>query len=117
MNLSRQQMIYVVGFIASVLLTLTAFWLVGSDKVNGNTAIAVILSLGITQLAVQLIFFLHLAHEDKPNWNAIAFQFAAMVVVIIVLGSMWIMQNLNYHHGHRTIQSDSYIIKDEGFSQ
>ncbi len=115
--LSRQQGTYIWGFLVSCLLTLVIFWLVGSDRVNGNGAIALILSLGVVQLAVQLIFFLHLAHEDKPRWNNIAFQFAAMVVIIIVLGSMWIMQNLNYHHSHYNIKSDSYIIEDEGYTR
>lgn len=113
--LAKQQKTYIIGFLISVVLTLVSFWSIGSDRVNGNAAIVVILGLGVAQLAVQLIFFLHLAHEDKPRWNNIAFQFAAMVVVIIVLGSMWIMQNLSYHHGHKSIKSDSYIIKDEGY--
>lgn len=117
MSLSKQQGSYIIGFIVSMVLTIVSFWLVGTDRVNGKTAIAVILILGVAQLAVQLTFFLHLAHEEKPRWNTIAFQFAAMVVFIIVLGSMWIMQNLSYHHGHRTIKTDSYIIKDEGFSK
>ncbi len=115
--LAKEQKMYVWGFIASLILTLTAFWLIGGNYINGSLAIAVIILLGLLQLATQLVFFLHLPQEPKPRWNNIAFQFAAMVVVIIVLGSMWIMQNLNYHHGHQTIKSDRYIIKDEGYQQ
>jgi heme/copper-type cytochrome/quinol oxidase subunit 4 len=74
-------------------------------------------SLAIAQLITQLLFFLHLEKEPKPRWNLLVLSFAVTVAVILVFGSLWIMQNLNYRHGgHNGSQySEAEIIEDEGF--
>ncbi|MEI8338651.1 MAG: cytochrome o ubiquinol oxidase subunit IV [bacterium] len=101
---------YITGFLLALILTLLAYFLV-TQKIytSYNQIIAIISGLAIVQLFVQLIFFLHLGRESKPRWNVTVFVFAALVVVIIVVGSIWIMNNLNYNMNH----SDSKIIKDE----
>jgi heme/copper-type cytochrome/quinol oxidase subunit 4 len=70
---------------------------------------------------VQLFFFLHIGRESKPRLNAAAFLFATLVVTILVAGSLWIMDNLNYHHGaheHKTpAEVDEHIIHDEGYRE
>ncbi|MEK7594559.1 MAG: cytochrome o ubiquinol oxidase subunit IV [Patescibacteria group bacterium] len=108
---------YVIGFISSIVLTLIAYTLVVNKVWSDNIVITVIIGLAIVQLFVQLVFFLHLGRESKPRWNLTALTFAVMVVGIIVIGSLWIMQNLNYSHQHgheESAQQDSqYIIKDE----
>lgn len=107
---------YVIGFTLSIILTLAAYSVVVSDKWRSATIMAVILVLAVIQLFVQIIFFLHVGKESKPRWNLIAMSFAAMVVLILVFGSLWIMKNLNYghEHHHTTPEQDSqYIIKDE----
>ncbi len=73
-------------------------------------------ALAVTQLLVQLLFFLHLGRESKPRWNLIVLAFAVMVVVIVVFGSLWIMKNLQYNHGHQTPEeTDKFLIHDEGY--
>lgn len=74
-----------------------------------------LIGFAISQLLVQLIFFLHLGRESKPRWNILVFLFAALVVLIVVVGSLWIMNNLDYHMGGH--EMDSSIIKDEGIPQ
>jgi cytochrome o ubiquinol oxidase operon protein cyoD len=64
---------------------------------SGTGLVAVIVGLAIIQLFVQLFFFLHLGEESKPRWNLMVLLFAAMVVIIVVFGSLWIMNNLNYN--------------------
>jgi cytochrome o ubiquinol oxidase operon protein cyoD len=94
---------YVTGFGLSLLLTLTAYLLVHRHVSSYHTAIShevlkvMITGLALTQLLVQLVFFLHLDKESKPRWNLTVLFFAATVVVIVVFGSVWIMHNLNYH--------------------
>ncbi|HSW78894.1 MAG TPA: cytochrome o ubiquinol oxidase subunit IV [Candidatus Babeliales bacterium] len=122
---------YITGFGLSLVLTLLAYLLVQkhihSHHLNpSDTFMLVAVSvLAVTQLLVQLVFFLHLDNEKRPWWNSIALLFAVMVVVIIVFGSLWIMQNLSYHHGPVDIthdghhlgspqQTNQYIIHDEG---
>lgn len=89
---------YIVGFIGSLLLSLAAYAAVVHHYfVNTATTITVIVALALAQLGVQLFCFLHLGDEEKPRANLVAFMFAAMVVVIVVVGTLWIMYNLNYN--------------------
>lgn len=119
MNNSFNQNSYVAGFMLSLLLSLAAYTVVVNKLATGWTAIYIILVLAVAQLSVQVIFFLHLGREPKPRWNLTALLFAAMVVTILVVGSLWIMYNMNYHHGQNMTpaQTDQYIIEDEGYSQ
>ncbi len=108
---------YVTGFGLSLVLTLLAYILVVDGSRPANTIIAAIIVLAVMQLFVQLYFFLHLARESKPRWNLTALLFAALVVGIVVIGSLWIMRNLNYSHQHGNDRSPSdasrYIVEDE----
>lgn len=116
---------YVKGFVFSLALTLAAYFLVGSQKGSFNNLfsrhfiIFLVLLLAVVQLAVQLVYFLHLGSESKPRWNLTVFSFMLMVLLILVLGSLWIMYNLNYGHVQHlpSNQVNSDIIKDEGLSR
>jgi cytochrome o ubiquinol oxidase subunit IV len=122
---------YTVGFGLSLALTLTAFLLVKHHVdthhqfPSDNFMLAALSVLAISQLFTQLIFFLHLDRESKPWWNNTVLGFAAIVVIILVGGSIWIMTNLDYHHGSHDVthdghhlttpqQTNQYIIHDEG---
>jgi cytochrome o ubiquinol oxidase operon protein cyoD len=108
---------YTTGFVLSVSLTIVAFIAAGTHAIHGWTLVGVLLLLAVIQLFIQLVFFLHLNRESKPRWNRTALAFAAMVVLVIVFGSLWIMKNLAYDH-HPALspqQTDTSIIKDEGF--
>lgn len=104
---------YIVGFIASVVLTLAAYWLVTQNVFSYWVLVLAISVLAVVQLFVQLYFFLHLGQERKPRLKLTAFIFAAMVVVIVVYGSVWIMQNLDYHHGETPAGIDDYVQDEE----
>ncbi|HSW77616.1 MAG TPA: cytochrome o ubiquinol oxidase subunit IV [Candidatus Chromulinivoraceae bacterium] len=88
---------YIAGFILSVLLTFSAYEFVVNHYVGGVGLIAIIVTLAITQLIVQLVFFLHLGRGKEAKWNLAAFLFMLMILVILVAGSLWIMYNLNYN--------------------
>jgi cytochrome o ubiquinol oxidase operon protein cyoD len=95
---------YLAGFVLSLMLTMTAYLLVlrhvntHHAAISHGTLMFMLVGLALTQLLVQLIFFLHLDRESKSRWNMTVLLFAVTVVVIIVFGSLWIMNNLNYHH-------------------
>lgn len=106
---------YSVGFLLSLLLTVLAYTLVVNGSLSPGILFASIIGLALAQLLVQLIFFLHLDRENKPHWNLMVFVFTVGVVVIIVFGTLWIMYNLDYHHGgNLEIKSPEQIIEDEG---
>lgn len=88
---------YVIGFVLSIVLTLAAYVAVVAELFDKSTVVTFIIVLAIAQLLVQLLFFLHLGRESKPRLNLTAFLFMLLVVVILVFGSLWIMNNLDYN--------------------
>lgn len=113
---------YVIGFGLSLVLTLSSYFVVKHHLDTGHLSPShsagrgAVMILAISQLLVQLYFFLHVRRNRASAWNAAAMAFAAVIVVILVAGSLWIMTNLDYHHAHNDLpnHSDSEIIKDEG---
>jgi cytochrome o ubiquinol oxidase operon protein cyoD len=102
---------YTVGFVLSLLLTGVAYIVVTKHLFDSAT-IGVIVTLASAQVLVQLVFFLHLGQETRPRWKLGVFIFMLVVLGILVHGSLWIMQNLDYHMSHEDM--NTYIIKDEG---
>lgn len=107
---------YLTGFGLSVGLTLIAYFLVTASSLPRQTLIITVLVLAIVQLFVQLVFFLHLGKESKPRFNLLSFGFMVIVVSIVVFGTLWIMQNLNYHM-RSPEQMDTYMraMNKKGF--
>ncbi len=99
---------YISGFILSISLTLAAYFIVVNRLLSGWDMMLVISGLALIQLWVQLIFFLHLNHEKGPRWNFGVFISTVGIILIVVIGSLWIMQNLSYH-----MPTDAEIIQDE----
>lgn len=102
------------GFVVSLLLTLAAYLVVTKNIVDMRLIVPIIVTLAVIQFIVQLVYFLHLGRETKPRWNLMAFLFMILVVLIVVAGSLWIMNNLDYNMMHR---EDTYLLKqkDKGF--
>jgi cytochrome o ubiquinol oxidase operon protein cyoD len=88
---------YIIGFISSITLTLVAYFLVVNQSLSRTKLIVTIITLALVQFTLQLIYFLHLGTERKPRWKFLVFSFMVSVVLILVIGSIWIMDNLNYH--------------------
>jgi len=93
---------YLTGFIFSIVLTVIAFGLLHFHIKSGHVVpphelmVPLLILLAVAQLFIQLVFFLHLGQEEKPRWNSVAFAFAAFVVLVIVGGSLWIMNNIDH---------------------
>lgn len=86
---------YVIGFSLSLLLTFVAYFFVWMHFFTRMTLIYTIAGLAVIQAVIQLLFFLHLGKESKPRWETAVFFFMVMVLLIIAIGSLWIMYNLN----------------------
>ncbi len=104
---------YVAGFLLSAVLTLTAYYLVVNKTIYGWSLIYAVMALAVVQLAVQLIFFLHLRHEKEPRWNLLVFDFMMLVLAVLVIGSLWIMKHLSYHTMSPS-ETDTYLLEEEG---
>lgn len=87
---------YAAGFVLSLACTLAAYWLVVNHLFSKWTLAGLIAIFALSQFVVQIVLFLHLGKELKPRWRLTVFVFMALVVIILVGGSLWIMYSLNY---------------------
>lgn len=104
---------YSVGFFLSLLLTLLPFYIVMNRSVDGWLMIFLLVFFAVAQLVVQLIFFLHLTSKNSRGWNIIAFLFMLLVVIIIVIGSLWIMKNLDRNMTMSPKETDATLLEKE----
>jgi cytochrome o ubiquinol oxidase operon protein cyoD len=44
------------------------------------------------------VFFLHITTGPDNTNNVLALAFGVLIVSLVVIGSLWIMANLNHHH-------------------
>ncbi|HJP96099.1 MAG TPA: cytochrome o ubiquinol oxidase subunit IV [Candidatus Saccharimonadales bacterium] len=108
---------YVTGFVLSIILTLVVYGFVDSHVNSGHLSfghhflIEIIFALAVVQLVVQLVFFLHLGRKGQ-RWNLSILGFATIVVLILVIGSLWIMSNLDYNMMHHPSNVNEYL-KDQ----
>ena len=89
---------YVTGFILAVILTAIPFWLVMGKVIDkSSTAGFVLLGLAAVQIVVHMVYFLHMNAKSEGGWNMLAMIFTAMIVVIMLSGSIWVMYHMNHN--------------------
>jgi cytochrome o ubiquinol oxidase operon protein cyoD len=104
---------YVIGFLLSGVTTLLSFYLVITHALPADILIYVIMGIAVLQLLVQLVFFLHLGQGGR--WKVITLLFALLVVLVVVVGSLWIMHNLDYNMMNMSPdQMQQYMNENEG---
>ncbi|MBV8047369.1 MAG: cytochrome o ubiquinol oxidase subunit IV [Paludibacterium sp.] len=83
---------YLVGFALSVILTAIPFGMVMSGAFTRQAATLGIVVFAVAQILVHLKYFLHL-HLRTPQGklNTFSFIFTAMVIVLLVALSIWII--------------------------
>jgi cytochrome o ubiquinol oxidase subunit IV len=87
---------YLTGFVLAVILTIIPFWLVmGHVIADHRITILIILGLAAVQIVVHMIYFLHLNTHSESGWNMMALIFTAVLVVIVLGASIWVMYNEN----------------------
>ena len=86
---------YATGFVLALVLTVIPFGLVVSGILSHFATLVIIAILAVIQVAVHLRFFLHVGRLT-PSENILALAFAALLIFIMIGGSLWIMFDL-YH--------------------
>ena len=87
---------YLTGFIVAAVLTAAAFWIVMTGAIaSAVVAGAVVVTLAIVQIIVQTSAFLHVNARVQGGWTLLAYVFTAVLLVITIAGSLWIMHHLN----------------------
>ena len=89
---------YMTGFVLAVILTAIPFWLVMGKVIGSSTITAiVILAIGVVQIVVHMIYFLHMNGKAEGGWTMLALLFTLVLVVITLSGSLWVMYHLNHN--------------------
>ncbi|MBS0968262.1 cytochrome o ubiquinol oxidase subunit IV [Chimaeribacter arupi] len=86
---------YLIGFVLSVILTIIPFWMVMNGTASHATIIGTVVAMAVIQIVVHLVYFLHMNTSSEERWNLVAFLFTVMIILIVVVGSLWILYNLN----------------------
>ena len=86
---------YVVGFILSLGLTALSFGAVMTGVLPRDMILPAITLLAVVQLLVQLLCFLHLGTAPEQRNNTVIFLLTALLIVIVVALSLWVMHNAN----------------------
>ena len=87
---------YLTGFLLALVLTAIPFWLVMA-KVLPTPAITtlVILAFAMAQVVVHMVYFLHMNPKSEGGWNLLALIFTAVLLVIVLIGTLWVMHHMN----------------------
>ncbi|MBE4591417.1 cytochrome o ubiquinol oxidase subunit IV [Vibrio navarrensis] len=87
---------YVKGFVFALVLTVIPFYFAWSQSLPQAVTYAVLLGCAVVQIVVHFAYFLHMEVKSKDGrWNMVSLVFSAIVVLILVAGSLWIMWHLH----------------------
>jgi cytochrome o ubiquinol oxidase subunit IV len=86
--------IYTIGLALAVILTATSFWVANTFLWALGVPMGLVV-LAIAQMGVHLVFFLHITTAPDNTNNVLALAFGVLIVFLVVVGSLWIMTDLN----------------------
>ena len=85
-----------IGFLLSVILTLIPFGLVMTDAFEDTATTAlIVMSLGVVQIIVHMVYFLQLNRRAEGSWVLPALIVTVLLVAILLLGTLWGMAPLD----------------------
>ncbi len=86
---------YLFGFLLASLLTVASFYVLHTRLIWPPGIVVMLVVLAVAQIGVHLVFFLHLTTAPDNTNNVLALAFGILVVLLIIGGSIWIMNHLN----------------------
>jgi cytochrome o ubiquinol oxidase operon protein cyoD len=100
---------YVIGFFIALLLSIMSYVIATTGTLDTVMTMGIILTLAVVQLIAQLIFFLHLDIKGRSVSRTATFAFTIAMMLVIVIGSLWIMRNLDYRMGMSGDSMNEYM--------
>jgi cytochrome o ubiquinol oxidase operon protein cyoD len=88
---------YLIGLALAVLLTAASFWAPHTGLIWGPGIPVALVVFAIAQMGVHLVFFLHVTTGPDNTNTVMALAFGILIVVLIIGGSIWIMESMNYN--------------------
>ncbi|THD46991.1 MAG: cytochrome o ubiquinol oxidase subunit IV [Bradyrhizobium sp.] len=87
---------YLIGLALAAGLTIGSFWVAHNGGLIYTPGVPMALAaLAVAQMGVHLAFFLHITTGPDNTNNVLALAFGALIVGIVIAGSLWIMYHLN----------------------
>ena len=87
---------YVKFFIVALILTVIPFYLVWTKSSPDTITYAILFGCAFVQIFVHFKYFLHMETKTSDGrWNLVSLMFTAIVVLILIAGSVWIIYNMN----------------------
>jgi cytochrome o ubiquinol oxidase subunit IV len=87
---------YLIGFALAAVLTAIPFWAVMDNVFREPIVGAVVIMIfAVIQIVVHMVYFLHMNTKSEGGWTVLALIFTAVLVIITLSGSMWVMEHLN----------------------
>ncbi|MCV5856297.1 cytochrome o ubiquinol oxidase subunit IV, partial [Escherichia coli] len=69
---------------------------VWAQTLPASTTYVVMFTCALVQIFVHFKYFLHMeAKTSDGRWNLVSLMFTAIVVLILIAGSIWIIYNMN----------------------
>jgi cytochrome o ubiquinol oxidase operon protein cyoD len=87
--------VYTIGLVLAVILTAASFWVANTSLLWAPGIPLGLAVLAIAQMGIHLVFFLHITTGPDNTNNVLALAFGVLIVTVVVVGSVWIMFNLN----------------------
>lgn len=88
---------YLIGLGLATLLTLVSFFISRTTLVWEPSIPVALAVLAIAQMGVHLVFFLHITTGPDNVNNVLALAFGVLIVLLVIVGSLWIMAHMNYN--------------------
>ena len=94
-GVSSGVLVYTFGLALAVGLTALSFWVANTTLLwTGGVSLGLTV-LAIAQMGIHLVFFLHVTTGPDNTNNVMALAFGVLIVVLVVVGSLLIMADLN----------------------
>ena len=92
---SSGALVYSIGLALAVILTALSFWVANTTLLWAPGISLGLTVLAIAQMGIHLVFFLHVTTGPDNTNNVMALAFGALIVLLVVVGSLVIMADLN----------------------
>jgi cytochrome o ubiquinol oxidase subunit IV len=86
---------YLIGLVFATALTAGSFYAAASHSIWPPGIPVALIVLAIAQMGIHLVFFLHISSGPDSTNNILALAFGVLIVALVIIGSIWIMANLN----------------------
>lgn len=87
----------ILGFLLSSVLAFAMYRVADKSHLTGHLFVFSLFGLAVLQAVIQLILYMQVGLESRPHWVSISLIFTICVILIVIGGSIWIMNNLNYN--------------------